>query len=246
MGNHRRWGSSTAWGIAGVTAIGVLVVGLSGLALADAGDRPAAAGSVPELPASLQPDEPDAVRAAFIGDSYTAGAGASSKSVTFPQLLSLREGWIPVNLGRGGTGYLTTASTAGCGLAYCPNYLEMIPDAVKANPDLVIVSGGRNDSRTVQAARDQIAAFYPALRSALPDARIVATSPLWDDEEAPAALGQLAEAVRSAVEAVGGTYVDAGQPFEGRADLISDDGIHPDDAGYALLVDVLEPLVSSP
>jgi len=65
----------------------------------------------------------------FIGDSYTHGTGSSSKALRWSSVVSSAEGWSEVNLGRGGTGYKATSSNNGCGLKYCPNYAEMVPQA---------------------------------------------------------------------------------------------------------------------
>ena len=83
-----------------------------------------------------------APKAAFIGDSITAGHGASSEQTRWTSLVSQRMGWIEHNFGRGGTGYLATSSREGCGLDFCPNYLGMLNDVVSSDPDIVVVAGG--------------------------------------------------------------------------------------------------------
>jgi len=160
--------------------------------------------------------------AVFIGDSYTAGAGSTDAAHNFAEQVGVAEGWIVKNAGRGGTGYLNTASKAGCGLDYCPNYREMIPIAEKSQPSIIVVSGGRNDLNKSGVAA-QIAAFYTDLRTAFPKATILATSPLWDDDRAPAGIATIAGEVKAAVKAAGGTYLDIGQPLAGKPDLIGPD-----------------------
>jgi hypothetical protein len=215
MGNRRGRGISRAWGIGGVAVVGALVVGLAGFALTETNDEPANAGSVPQLPAATSTEsnaEPQ--RAVFVGDSYTAGTGATDASTTFPQLVAGRMGWEAVNLGRGGTSYLATSDEAGCGLDYCPNYLEMIPAVVDAAPDIVVVSGGRNDQMSTEVAA-QIDRFYTELRAALPDAVIYATSPLGDDDPAPRSLVSMGAAVDAAVTNVGITASGASTSISG-------------------------------
>lgn len=188
------------------------------------------------MPSSTQADEQ--VEAAFIGDSYTAGAGATEDAKRWSTLVAEAQGWEETNLAFGGTGYATavdgeTAMDA-CGADYCPSYAEVIPKVAEASPEVVVVSGGRNDvGRGIDY--ESISAFYRDLRSALPDAQIVAVSPVWDAREAPAELSAIADAVSEAVTAVGGTYVDVGQPFAGKPEVITDDNVHPNDDGYQLL-----------
>jgi acyl-CoA thioesterase-1 len=243
MGKRRGHSNSTAWGIGGVATVGALVLGLAGFALAQTDDAPANAGSVPQLPAAASTESGTAPqRAVFVGDSYTAGTGATNASTTFPQLVAERMGWEVVNLGRGGTSYLATSDQAGCGLDYCPNYLEMIPAVVDADPDIVVVSGGRNDQMSTEVAA-QIDRFYTELRATLPDAVIYATSPLGDDDPAPRSLASMGAAIEAAVTKAGGQYLDLGQPLTGRPELITGDGVHPNDDGYALIANTLVPLL---
>lgn len=171
--------------------------------------------------------------AVFMGDSYTQGSGG--RGARWTSDVARRMGWTEVNLGRGGTGYQTSVDngTADCGLRTCPAYPDMISAAVAAAPAVVVVSGGRNDGSGYNPAR--IAAFYEALRAALPDATIYATDPLWDDDPTPDWIVRMGGDVRDAVIAVGGIYTDAGQPLLDHPGLISTDGVHPNPAGYRLL-----------
>ena len=79
--------------------------------------------------------------------------------------------------------------------------------------------------------------FFVSLHQAVPDARIIATSPIWDDDPAPVELTAVRHAVRSAVTAVGGTYLDLGDPLLGHPELVAEDGVHPTDAGHQALAD---------
>jgi lysophospholipase L1-like esterase len=243
MGKRRGHEHARTWGIGGVAAVGALVLGLAGFALAQTRDAPANAGSVPQLPAaSALADSTNSLRAVFVGDSYTAGAGATDSSVSFARLATDRMGWDLVNLGRGGTSYLATSDAAGCGLAYCPNYVEMIPTVAAADPDVVVISGGRNDTMGPEVAA-QIERLYTELRAAVPDAQILALSPLADDDAAPPGFARMGATIKASVEETGGSYLDLGQPLAGRPELISDDGIHPNDKGHAAIADTLVPLL---
>lgn len=178
---------------------------------------------------------PDAARrpvAVFLGDSYTVGVGTSLHGSGFPAMLGEMRGWEVVNLAISGTGY-------GTGRAYA----DVIPDAVAAGPDIVVVSGGRNDEGHRSLERE-VEDFYAGLRAALPGARIIATSPLWDEPPAPEWLRELRVVVEREVTSVGGEYVDLGDLFLGRPDLIAPDGLHPDEEGLRLIATHLDELLA--
>lgn len=183
---------------------------------------------------------------AFMGDSYTAGTGASDTDHRFATLVAVKEGWDAQDFGQGGTGYtvaLTDAATAkiACGGSTCPSYPEMIPKVAAARPDIVVVSGGRNDAGVpTNAEATAIRDFYKKLRGALPDAKIIATSPIWDSSPPPASLTPMQAAVKSAVQSVKGTYLDIGEPLKGHRDWIIADGVHPNDEGHAAIAAAIE------
>ncbi|WAC66493.1 SGNH/GDSL hydrolase family protein [Agrococcus sp. SL85] len=187
-------------------------------------------------PAPSAAQEPVAV---FIGDSYTYGAGRSSEAASFPAQLGELRGWRVVNIARGGTGYATSAGEDGCGFAYCETYAEVIPEAVAAAPDVVVVSGGRNDLGT-EDLEAGVVAFFEELRAALPEARIYVTSPLWGATEPPAELRALARWVEREAEAHDATYLELGDLFLGQPELIQADGVHPNDDGLARLARAID------
>lgn len=194
-------------------------------------------------------NRPSAQRAVFIGDSYTAGAGASDSSVTaFAPLVAKEQHWSLVNLGRGGTGYvkeITDSSAASaCGESVCQRYAEMVQQAVEANPDIVVVSGGRNDSAVpADAAAQAVRAFYKSLREALPDAKIYAIEPIWDSTDAPESVSALGPVVAEAVRSVDGDYLPIGAPLADQPNLISADGVHPNDDGHAAIAAAIDDLL---
>ncbi|MBB3676962.1 SGNH/GDSL hydrolase family protein [Modestobacter versicolor] len=183
--------------------------------------------------------------AAFIGDSYTVGAGTEAPEQSFTARVAAHEGWREANLGRGGTGYVTAlegdVAQAACSLDRCPTYTEMIDDAVAVAPDVVVVSGGRNEVDVADDAdyADGVAAFFRTLREQLPAARIIAISPLWSDGAPPDELALVAEAVRVGVTGAGGSYLDVGQPLQEHPEWVIDDGIHPDPTGHAAIADAV-------
>jgi lysophospholipase L1-like esterase len=175
---------------------------------------------------------------AFIGDSYAAGAGTSAPPHRWTTRVSLSLGWDEENVALGGTGYL--ASSTDRNGTVRPNYEAVIAKASQAKPVAVIVSGGRNDvGLPIESVEASVQEFYTSLRAALPKATIIAISPVWDASQPPAELAQVAAAVQAAVQEVGGTYLDVGQPLAGKPDLITGDKVHPNDQGAAKLADAV-------
>lgn len=192
------------------------------------------------VPAWNLPTPGAATVALFLGDSYTAGAGASTTSRRWTSLLATKRGWLEANYARGGTGYLKTATTNGCGLTYCPTFTEMAAEAVAAAPDLVVVAGGRNDLTLVTtdptAVHRAVLDTFALLRAGLPSARIYAVTPMWDATTPPAVLQTLRSWVLEAAAAQGVTVVDGAETWlVGHPEWITADNVHPDDAGYAVL-----------
>ena len=68
--------------------------------------------------------------------------------------------------------------------------------------------------------------------------------PIWDASQSPTRLLEIANDVRTAAEAAGGTFVDIGQPLAEQPNLIGADGILPNDAGYAKLSATIAPTVT--
>lgn len=98
------------------------------------------------------------------------------------------------------------------------------------------VSGGRNDTRkTVAQVEAGAKSLLESLSKALPQSTVVVTSPIWDARERPAKLNQLTAVIRRAAAETHATYLDLGEPFAGRPELITSDLVHPNDAGYELL-----------
>lgn len=235
--------SSNAWQLLGLAVLAVITFGVVAYALVPQGaptadTRPAAAAAV--TPAVTEPPAPKPT-VAFIGDSYSAGTGTTLTENRWTSVLSRDQGWTEGNFARGGTGYVTTVgrnAQAACGLDYCESYLEMVPQIIAAKPDMVIVSGGRNDRGMSRQVAANVASVFAELRKGLPDAEIIAFNPIWADGDLPAGAGVFGQAVADAATAAGGKFVDIGQPYQGKPDLIADDALHPNDAGHAELAAV--------
>ncbi len=172
--------------------------------------------------------------AVFLGDSYTSGAGIGGSP--WPTLVSKEMGWKLVNLAQGGTGYNATSSGGLCGRAFCPNYGGMVDDVVAAHPDVVVVSGGRNDGDVYPT---KVNTLFATLREQLPHAKIYAVTPWWDSSQPPSWILQKGTTVRAAVTSVGGTYLGTDQPLLGRSDLLYPNSVMPNPSGSQALADAV-------
>ena len=182
--------------------------------------------------------EAAAPKAAFIGDSITAGHGASSEQTRWTSLVSQKMGWIEHNFGRGGTGYLATSSREGCGLDFCPNYLGMLDEVASSDPDIVVVAGGENDMAQFASGpvSGAITDTFNGLRERLPSARIIAVGPFARDITSSVTAFDLV--VQDAARAIGGEYVSLIAPKPAvQEDMFTADGVHVNDSGHAAIAD---------
>jgi lysophospholipase L1-like esterase len=172
--------------------------------------------------------------AAFIGDSYTEGAGASAVEKRWSTLVSQKMGWQESNFGRGGTGYLVSSPDR-------PNYLGMANEVAATHPDIVVVSGGQNDMAEFIGdsgpVSEAITDTFKDLRAQLPRARIIAVGPSFPGDVTPS-LVVFDSDVQRAARAVGGEYVSLIAPTPAlQADMFIADNTHVDDSGHAAIAD---------
>ena len=230
---RRRIGPGT---IAAFLVGAIAVVAILGAAFLQQRSFHSTAAAEP-LPTTTVASRPLAV---FIGDSYTSGVGATTEQKRWVNRVAYAEGWTVLNLGNGGTGYAVSAGLAGCGKEYCPPYRGVLAELQTLDPDIVVVSGGRNDlGASAASANRAIQQFFPALRAAAPDATIYATSPLWDDSAPPQRLTQLGPLIRTAVEGVNGRYLEIGQPLRDEAAYVILDSVHPSDLGHGEIAEAV-------
>lgn len=180
--------------------------------------------------------------AVFIGDSYTVGQNSSLEGIGFTGRLSELRDWQPVNLAISGTGYARSHELSWCPAGGCPAYAGVIDEAVAAQPDIVVVSGGRNDMwmQDQAAVVAAIADFYTQLRAAFPTQHLIVTSPLWGAGATPEILLPIRQQVEQEATRVGAEYIDLGDLFEDHAELITDDDIHPTADGLELIAERID------
>lgn len=162
-----------------------------------------------------------------IGDSIMAGYGLTDPDTSaWPALLAGQTGSSVVNDSCSGAGFIAVGD---CG----NDYDGLVAAAAAAHPGTVIVQSSDNDlgqdpaalaAATTQTVRD--------LHAAIPDARLVGLSTLWDQPgPTPAEVAQSSADLQSALAAVGGTFVDIGQPLAGETGMLQSDDEHPTDSG---------------
>lgn len=176
-------------------------------------------------PSDQAPAEPVA---AFLGDSYTEGTGASSTSHRWTTLVADEMGWQEVNLGQGGTGYSTAGTVEG---------RQPYPArAGNVAADVIVVAGGQNDygQPTAKILRG-IDSTFQQLRKHNPQARIIAVSPTAPNGGTPSQLVRMRDEIQQQAKRVDAEFVDATTPpWFGDPGLLAQDGVHPNNRGHAL------------
>ncbi|MFI7583280.1 SGNH/GDSL hydrolase family protein [Kocuria sp. M1N1S27] len=184
------------------------------------------------IPPTTTEPLPNYTEAAFIGDSYGAGTGATSRAKRWSTLVAQEKGWVELNYSKGGTNYATADARRGG-----KPYHERLTDLLISQPDIVIVTSAGNS-----LGRDQsegIDKTFQTLREELPDAQIYAVSPFRWAGDYPDDYREFGEDVKAGVENVGGEYLEIGHPLGDRPDAIYEDGTHPNNVGHALLADAI-------
>lgn len=177
--------------------------------------------------------------AAFVGDSYTAGGGATDPSRRWTTLAAGQLNWVEQNVAIAGTGYFQFASPKSC-TGPCPVYADEVAKAVALNPDIIVIAGGQNDfGAYAQQPENVIAAVnavYAAARAGAPNRQIIAVGPSTPGEISESALG-MDRTVQEAAAAVGAKYISLLAPNVIPASSVLPDKTHVNDAGHAAIAE---------
>lgn len=174
---------------------------------------------------------------AFYGDSYTIGTGASDPSLRWSSIVSEQRGWREFNPSVNGLGFV--------------NQREGRPDdlvdlIVAQEPDIVIVTMGLNDAFSMDGAAERIRSAidedFDRFRAELPDARLIVSEPFWYLEESTAESRQVAEWVAESAERVDAERMEGAATWlEGGSEgLMASDELHPSDAGYKRIAEIMD------
>ncbi|MGO9354880.1 MAG: SGNH/GDSL hydrolase family protein [Mycobacterium sp.] len=181
------------------------------------------ASSVPGVAVGPAVNGKDHPKVAVIGDSIESGAGLRPAEA-WPALVAVDRRWELENYSVPGAGFVTHGDDE-------QDFGAQVDQAIALRADMVLIGASDNDLGwdvyTVSAA---MTAAVERLRTALPHARILGFNALMG-EASDDDLAGLNEALHDAVTAVGGRWLDLGQPYRGRAGLVQNDGEHPTPAG---------------
>ncbi|MDP9417365.1 MAG: SGNH/GDSL hydrolase family protein [Actinomycetota bacterium] len=191
-------------------------------------------------------------RAVIIGDSITEGARANARFLGYAHTLCQLAGWTDCWVaGSGGTGYLANGAPAYTNRVKFRS--RIVNDAISRNPNVVLISGGRNDGAfTATQVQSESLALFKQIRSALPNAEIIVTStyPATEREAYNTGLLARSNAIKTSAKGLANFYLDimgsasyitgngnAGAPTGGgNSDIYtSSDGVHPTQAGHNAL-----------
>ena len=162
-----------------------------------------------------------------IGDSIMKGHGLTAGQA-WPALMAEQDGWHLDNLACDGAGFLAIGDDADCGT----NFAGLVALATAQHPRLIVIEGSSNDfGQSDQDLLPETVKQLQQLRAALPGTQIIGLSTIWGDTAVPAQLTDVDQQVRTAVENVGGRYLDIGQPLSGHPVWMQSDDVHPTAAG---------------
>ena len=167
-------------------------------------------------------------RVSFYGDSYTLGTGATGVEKRWSTIVSGARDWKEFNPSVNGLGFVRNRTTG-----------YDLPDQVIASePDIVFITMGLNDNFAFDYAPDEIKAAISAdftkLKDALPDARFIVVEPFWYTDSRPVSVETIIGWVKDAAAVIDADYIaGASHWIEGHPEWMAEDGLHPNDDGYA-------------
>jgi len=183
---------------------------------------------------------PKGPRAIFLGDSYTEGAGGSMQGgyVVFAGIAAGLDAWAS---GVGGTGIVSD----GGGVDGKTKFRDRAStDVIPFNPDVVVIAGGLNDGdlayerRTLSEYRAEYDRLIEAIKSGLPAAKIVVLGPFCPQTPSSYSSGltTLRDVNQATARAAGLPFIDVFYFTDAnKSKYISDDNVHPNDAGHEYL-----------
>ncbi|MFF9562800.1 SGNH/GDSL hydrolase family protein [Leifsonia sp. NPDC014704] len=190
-----------------------------------------------ETPTTSPTSTPAPVTAVAIGDSIAIGNGVPAEDA-WPLLVADRLGWTLTDFGESAAGFTVKGLNT-------HTFDDQVSATIRLRPDVVIVAATRNDLFASTASlRTAATAALERLRSALPEARIIGVGAIWGSDAAPAQVALISSTVKAAVLGVGGSWIEVGQPFADRPDLVLSDHVHPTVEGQRLLASTIATAIS--
>ncbi|SDO97471.1 Lysophospholipase L1 [Klenkia soli] len=181
--------------------------------------------------------------ALFVGDSFTAGVGASASNRAWSCVAAQTLDWVCNRDAEGGTGFVNDGRSNQPDFSPLPDRLDATAATYLA--DVVVIDAGRNDMQVDPTEVGAVADAYLArVRERWPDAALVLIRPAFlgqvsgpDDVWGQTILAQWDELAAR----YGGVVLDpiaeqwvAPEEVDG---FLSEDGVHPNDAGHERLAE---------
>jgi lysophospholipase L1-like esterase len=181
-------------------------------------------------------------RAIFLGDSYTEGSAGSCYGgyVIYAGIAAGLDAWPS---GVGGTGILNN----GGGADGKKKFRERVStDVVPFNPDVVVIAGGINDlmyaedKQTLSEYRTEYDLLIEEIKNGLPAAKIVVLGPFFPQTPSTSSysssLTKIRDVNQAAAQASEVPFIDVFYFTDAnKSKYISDDNVHPNDAGHEYL-----------
>lgn len=163
-----------------------------------------------------------------IGDSIMDGHGLDP-SQAWPVQLAGYNGWRMINLATDGAGFVSVGDNGTI-------FADQVDEAVRLDPQSVILAGSSNDlGESESAIEKSMVSAMDTLHSKLPHTTIIAVSPVWNEKQQPSQLDLIDDDLASAVKAVGGHYIEIGQPLLNKPGMMQGDDVHPTAAGQLVI-----------
>lgn len=216
-----------------------ILAATAAVATACAAEPPPVSDKVAQYYSNPPTPEPKKVEpvVAFIGDSYVAGSSQDTGQ-QFPDLIAAKNGWYQLDLGEGGSGYVTKGGKG-------TTFAARVPRAIDSDASLIVVSGGFNDKETL-ALPDAVTGVLNQLHAGKPTVPIVVLSNFVPSGNPTASQLEKRDIIAASAAATGSTFIDVTEVFAGRPDLIGADKVHPNATGHQFIADYLVTRLPAP
>ena len=200
----------------------------------------------------LPAPSPDAVKVACIGDSITDGHGIDLREANgYPAQMQkmLGSGYNVKNFGISARTVMNSGDLPYMNEPYWQ-------DALAFNPDVVIIKLGTNDSKSYNWTPDKKKGFEKDLTTMVKTLKALPSSPkIYLCKPIPAVKDSwtisekvITEEIDPIIEKVVkkenlAGVIDLHAPFEGQADLMQEDGIHPNNAGARKIAETVAKVI---
>jgi lysophospholipase L1-like esterase len=185
----------------------------------------------------------------WIGDSYTAGAGAASSATGEAYATSAVLHWHSAVDAEGGTGFVAVPDAA-----HPSPTVKAVParlqydKSLEPDPSVVVLDAGRNDVGYPWAlVRRTVVSYCKALARTFPSAPVVVIAPFLMRSK-PGDYGALRQLLGRESRRYGWAFVDPiaeGWVNAESAKLVGPDGVHPTQDGYNWIIAHLAPAITN-